>query len=253
MVTKRIIPCLDVCNSRVVKGKRFKNIKDVDDPCLMAKYYSDMGADEIVFYDITATVEERSISLEFISKVAKNINIPFSVGGGVSTLEDFTELLRKGADKVSINSAAVINPKLIKEASLKFGTQCVVVSIDAKKNLSESWNVYIRGGKEDTKVDAIQWAKNCANLGAGEIVVNSIDEDGMKSGYDLELLNRISNAVNIPVIASGGAGKLEDFYEVFNKTNVDGALAASAFHYKEIEIQNLKKYLIKKGVYIREF
>lgn len=252
MVTKRIIPCLDVRNSRVVKGKKFKDIQDIDDPCVLAKYYSDMGADELVFYDITASIEERKTSLEFVSKVAKNINIPFCVGGGVSTLEDFKEILRKGADKISINSAAVTNPNLIKEASLKFGAQCVVVSIDAKKSSKGSWNIYIKGGKEDTGLDAIEWAKKCVDLGAGEIVVNSIDEDGMKSGYDIELLEKILNAVNVPIIASGGAGKLKDFYEVFNKVDVDGALAASVFHFGEIKIGVLKKYLKEKGIYVRE-
>lgn len=251
MLARRIIPCLDVKNGRVVKGMKFKNLKDVDSPESLGKYYSDCGADELVFYDITASNEERKTSLEFVSKVAKNINIPFSVGGGVSSIDDFTNILRKGADKISINSAAVKNPQLIEEASLKFGAQCVVLSIDAKKNNKGSWNVYVKGGREDTGLDAIKWAIKGVALGAGEIVINSIDEDGMKSGYDVELLQKITAAVTVPVIASGGAGTLENFYEAIQYANVDGLLAASVFHFGEIKIKDLKKYLKNKKIEVR--
>lgn len=251
MLTRRIVPCLDVRNGRVVKGKQFKNIVDVDSPEVLGKFYSENGADELVFYDITASNEERKTSLEFVSKVAQNINIPFCVGGGVSTLEDFTNILRKGADKVSINSAAVYNPQLIKEASLKFGSQCVVLSIDAKMNENNSWSVYTKGGREKTDLDVIKWAIKGEKLGAGEIVVNSIDEDGMKNGYDVELLNRISKSVNIPVIASGGAGIMKHFYDAIQYANVDGVLAASVFHFGEIKINDLKGYLKENNVEIR--
>ncbi|MGL6107980.1 imidazole glycerol phosphate synthase subunit HisF [Romboutsia sp.] len=251
MLTRRIIPCLDVRNGRVVKGKQFTDIIDVDSPEALGQFYSECGADELVFYDITASNEERKTSLEFVSKVANNINIPFCVGGGVSTLEDFTSILRKGADKVSINSAAVKNPQLIREASLKFGAQCVVLSMDVKKNDENSWSVYVKGGREKTKLDAIKWAIKSVELGAGEIVVNSIDEDGMKNGYDIELLRQISKSVNVPIIASGGAGICEHFYEVIDYAKVDGVLAASVFHFGEIKINNLKSYLKEKGVEIR--
>ncbi|MGD9677536.1 MAG: imidazole glycerol phosphate synthase subunit HisF [Vulcanibacillus sp.] len=251
MLTKRIIPCLDVRNGRVVKGKQFQNIIDVDSPEALGKFYSDSGADELVFYDITASHEERKTSLEFVSRVAQNIYIPFSVGGGVSTLDDFTDILRRGADKVSINSAAIKNPEFIKEASLKFGSQCVVLSIDIRKNETDSWGVYIKGGREKTDLDAIEWAIKGVELGAGEIVVNSMDEDGMKNGYDIELLKRICDSVNVPVIASGGAGEMRHFYEAIKYANVDGVLAASVFHFGEIKIADLKKYLKGNGVEIR--
>lgn len=251
MVVRRIIPCLDVRNGIVVKGKKFKDIKDVDDPARLGRYYSDCGADELVFYDITASGEGRKTSLEFVKKVANKINIPFSVGGGVSTLEDFDYILQSGAAKVSVNSSAVMNPGLIKEASEKFGSQCVVLSIDAKKNEENSWSVYIMGGREKTNLDAIEWARRGVMLGAGEIVVNSIDEDGMKNGYDLELLKKITDAVNVPVIASGGAGKPEHFLDAVRYTGVDGILAASVFHFGEIKIDELKRYLKDNGVEIR--
>lgn len=251
MLTKRIIPCLDVNNGRVVKGKKFKDIIDVDSPEDLGKYYSNSGADELVFYDITATTQQRRISFEFISKVARNINIPFCVGGGVSTLDDFTDILRKGADKVSVNSAAILNPQLIREASLKFGAQCVVLSMDVKKNDIGSWSVYIKGGREKTVLDAIEWAVRGVELGAGELVINSIDQDGMKSGYDIELLKSITSSVNVPVIASGGAGSIEDFYDVIDKANVDGVLAASVFHFGQIKINELKNYLKDKGIPVR--
>ncbi|MGD9568125.1 MAG: imidazole glycerol phosphate synthase subunit HisF [Sedimentibacter sp.] len=251
MLARRIIPCLDVRNGRVVKGTKFQDIKDVDDPANLGKFYSDSGADELVFYDITASNEERKTSLEFVKKVAYEINIPFSVGGGVSTLDDFKYILRSGADKVSVNSSAVKNPNLIKEASERFGNQCVVLSIDAKKNEVGSWSVYIRGGREKTNLDAVEWAARGVALGAGEIVVNSIDEDGMKNGYDLELLKKITAAVSVPVIASGGAGKYQHFLDAVQYADVDGILAASVFHFGEIKIMDLKKYLKDNGVSIR--
>ncbi len=251
MLAKRIIACLDVRNGRVVKGTKFTDIKDVDSPEKLAKFYSDNSVDELVFYDITASNEERKTSLEFVERVAQVINIPFSAGGGVSTLEDFKYILRKGADKVSVNSAAVKNPQLIREASRAFGAQCVVLSMDVKKNDEGSWSVYVKGGREKTELDAIEWAITAAELGAGEIVVNSIDEDGMKNGYDLELLSRITSAVNIPVIASGGAGKKEHFLDALQKTGVDGVLAASVFHFGEIKVPELKQYLKENGAEIR--
>lgn len=251
MLARRIIPCLDVKNGRVVKGKNFKDIQDVDDPARLGKYYSDSGADELVFYDITASNEERKTSLEFVKKVAHEINIPFSVGGGVSTIDDFKFILRSGADKVSVNSSAVRNPNLIKEAAERFGNQCVVLSIDAKKNEEGSWSVYVKGGREKTTLDAVQWAVKGVELGAGEIVVNSIDEDGMKNGYDLELLKKITDAVNVPVIASGGAGKMEHFLQAVKYADADGILAASVFHFGEIKISDLKKYLKENGVEVR--
>ena len=250
MLTKRIIPCLDVKNGRVVKGKKFQNIIDVDDPESLGKFYSDEGADELVFYDITASNEERKISLEFVERVAQNITIPFCVGGGVKTVDDFVEILRKGADKVSINSAAVKTPELITQASEKFGAQCVVLSIDAKK-VGKEWHVFINGGRVDTEIDAIEWAVKGVELGAGELVINSIDEDGMKNGYSIELLKKITDLVSVPVIASGGAGKMEDFYNAVELADVDGILAASVFHYQEIKISDLKQYLKNKNIPMR--
>lgn len=251
MLAKRIIPCLDVRNGRVVKGKKFKDIIDVDDPANLGRFYSESGADELVFYDITASNEERKTSLEFVKRVADEINIPFSVGGGVSSIDDFKYILRSGADKVSVNSSAVKNPLLIEEASRRFGNQCVVLSIDAKKNSEGSWNVYVKGGREKTSLDAVEWAVRGVELGAGEIVVNSIDEDGMKNGYDLELLRKITAAVNVPVIASGGAGTYEHFLDAVKYANVDGILAASVFHFGEIKIKDLKEYLKNNGIEIR--
>lgn len=252
MLTKRIIPCLDVRDGRVVKGKNFDDIKDVNDPVTLGAYYSSMGADELIFYDITASYEKREISLDFVSQVAKNINIPFCVGGGVETIDDFTKILRKGADKISVNSGAVKNPALIQEASRKFGNQCVVLSIDAKKEEDGTYRVYTQGGRNKTHLDAIEWAIEGVRLGAGEICINSIDEDGMKKGYDIELLDKLTKAVNVPVIASGGAGKKEHFLEAFEKSNVDAVLAASVFHYKEILIEDLKTYLSDAGIAIRK-
>ncbi|MGM9987407.1 MAG: imidazole glycerol phosphate synthase subunit HisF [Bacillaceae bacterium] len=251
MLARRIIPCLDVRNGRVVKGKQFTNIVDVDTPEALGKFYSDNGADELVFYDITASNEERDISLNFVSRVAKELRIPFCVGGGIRTVDDFTSVLRRGADKVSINSAAVLNPTLIQESAKKFGSQCVVLSMDVKRSVDGTYRVYINGGRTETELDAIEWAKQGVKLGAGEIVVNSIDEDGMKKGYDVELLKKITDAVNVPVIASGGAGQLDHFYDAIENANVDGVLAASVFHFNEILIQTLKQYLAEKGVSIR--
>jgi cyclase len=251
MLTRRVIPCLDVRDGRVVKGKKFKDIVDVEDPEVLGEYYSRAGADELVFYDITATNDARRISLEFIEKVAAKINIPFCVGGGVNSIEDFTDILRRGADKVSVNSAAVGNPKLITEASLKFGAQCVVLSMDVKKVDEGKWGVFINGGRIDTGLDALEWAKEGVRLGAGELVINSIDADGMKEAYDLELLKTITSNVGVPVIASGGAGRMEDFSRAVLEADVDGVLAASVFHYKEIEIRDLKEYMSSKGIEVR--
>ncbi len=251
MLAKRIIPCLDVRNGRVVKGKKFKDIVDVDQPETLGKFYSDNNADELVFYDITASNEGRKTSLEFVKRVADEINIPFSVGGGVSNLNDFNEILRKGADKVSVNSSAVKNPFLIKEASEKYGAQCVVLSIDAKKDIDGTWKVIINGGRRNTGLDAVEWAVKGVELGAGELVINSIDADGMKQGYDIDLLTQITQKVRVPVIASGGAGNMEHFYEVADKADVDGILAASVFHYGEININELKKYLKNRGIEVR--
>jgi cyclase len=251
VLTKRIVPCLDVRNGRVVKGTKFKDIKDVNDPVQLAKYYNEQGADELVFYDITASHEKRDIFLDVVKKTAEEVFIPFTVGGGVSIIDDFTRILRAGADKISINSSAVKNPELIREAALKFGSQCVVLSIDAKWNKKGGWNVFVNGGRVDTGIDAVEWARRGEELGAGELVINNMDDDGMKQGYCLELLNIISNKVNLPIIASGGAGKIEDFYNVFTEGKADAALAASVFHFGEIKIPELKKYLHNNDVEVR--
>jgi len=250
MLTKRIIPCLDVNNGRVVKGKKFLNIQDVADPVELGRYYSEQGADELVFYDITATYENRDIFIDIVEKVAEAIRIPFTIGGGISKVEDFRRVLMAGADKVSVNSSAVKNPQLIREAALKFGAQCVVLSIDAKRNNHGSWDVYVKGGRENTFIDAIEWAKRGQDLGAGEICINSIDADGIKQGYDLELNRLLSHTLTIPIIASGGAGKMEDFAKVF-EVGADAALAASVFHYKEIPICDLKNYLYNQKIPVR--
>ncbi len=251
MLTKRIIPCLDVNHGRVVKGRRFEDIRDVDDPVTLARFYRHEGADELVFYDITASSEARKISLEFVQKVAEQIDIPFCVGGGVESLEDVATILRHGADKVSINTAAVKNPGLLSEAARKFGSQCVVLSMDVKRNAEGRYDVYIKGGREKTSLDAIAWAIEGVRLGAGEIVVNSIDEDGMKKGYDIALLQQMTTAVRVPVIASGGAGTIPHFIEAIIQGDVDGVLAASVFHYQEIAIRTLKKALADAGVPVR--
>ncbi|MGB3366063.1 MAG: imidazole glycerol phosphate synthase subunit HisF [Acidaminobacteraceae bacterium] len=252
MITKRIIPCLDVKNGIVVKGKKFKDIQSVADPVALAKYYSDNGADELVFYDITATSDGRATFFDTVAKVAEAINIPFSVGGGIRTLGDFDLALKAGADKVSINSSAVKDPDLIRRAALKYGNQCVVLSIDIKKVSDGKWEVYTAGGRNASGLDAIEWALKGQALGAGELVLNSIDSDGVKGGYDIELNNTISSLVNIPVIASGGAGKLEDFKDVLTIGKADAALAASVFHFKEIQIKDLKSYLSDNGISIRK-
>lgn len=250
MLAKRIIPCLDVDKGRVVKGVKFQNLRDAGDPVEVAKGYEEQSADELVFLDISASAEERKIMIEVVQRVAETIFIPFTVGGGVSSLEDIRRLLSAGADKVSINTAAVKNPQLIYESAKRFGSQCVVVAIDAKRS-QKGWEVYIHGGRTPTGLDAVEWAKRVEGLGAGEILLTSMDADGTKKGYDIELCKAVASAVSIPVIASGGAGTMEHFYEVFAKTNVDAALAASLFHFKEVSIPELKAYLKNKGVHVR--
>jgi len=250
MLAKRIIPCLDVDKGRVVKGVKFQNLRDAGDPVEVAKGYEEQSADELVFLDITASAEERKIMIEVVQRVAETIFIPFTVGGGVSSLEDIRRLLSAGADKVSINTAAVKNPQLIYESAKRFGSQCIVVAIDAKRS-QKGWEVYIHGGRTPTGLDAVEWAKRVEGLGAGEILLTSMDADGTKKGYDIELCRAVASAVSIPVIASGGAGTMEHFYEVFTQTNVDAALAASLFHFKEVSIPELKAYLKNKGVHVR--
>ncbi len=250
MLGKRIIPCLDIKEGRVVKGVNFNNIADAGDPVEIAKYYSENGADEIIFLDITASNEKRGIILDVVKKTAKNVFIPLTVGGGINSLEDIKAVLNSGADKVSINTGAVKNPMIIKEAALKYGNQCIVVAIDAKFN-GEFYEVFINGGKTPTGLDVVKWAIKCESLGAGEILLTSMDTDGCKNGYEINLTNLVSNAVSIPVIASGGAGCVSDFYDVFTKTKATAALAASIFHYKEIEINDLKKFLREKKVGVR--
>ncbi len=251
MLTKRIIPCLDVRNGRVVKGKKFKDVQDVEDPVSLAKFYRNEMADELVFYDITASNEKRDIFLNVVERTSEQINIPFTIGGGIRTIEDFNKVLKAGADKVSVNSAAVLRPELIREAALKFGNQCVVLSMDVKWLSEGRWTIYINGGRIDTGIDALEWAKKGVELGAGEICLNAIDSDGVKEGYSIELTKLVSESVNVPVIASGGAGKKEHFLEVFEKGKADAALAASVFHYKEIKIDELKEYLQDNGVPMR--
>lgn len=251
MLAKRIVPCLDVDKGRVVKGRKFKNIQDVADPVELAKAYNRAGADELVFYDITASNEERNIFLDVVENVAAEIAIPFSVGGGIRTVEDIHKTLRAGADKVSINSAAVKNPQILTDAALKFGSQCVVLSIDAKAMNENNWQIFINGGRKNTEIDAIDWAIEGEKRGAGEIVINAIDTDGEKNGYNLELIRAIASNVNIPVIASGGAGKMEHFSSVLRSGGADAALAASVFHYNEIQIADLKKYLAEAGITVR--
>lgn len=252
MFTKRIIPCLDVHAGRVVKGVNFVDLKDAGDPVEIAKAYDKAGADELVFLDITASSDARKTVVDLVREVAKCVFIPFTVGGGIRTVEDFRTLLREGADKISINSSAINTPKLISEAAAKFGSQCVVVAIDAKKRADGSgWNVYKNGGRIDVGLDAVEWAKNVEKLGAGEILLTSMDCDGTKNGYDLELTRTIAEHVSIPVIASGGAGKIEHFKEALTEGKADAALAASLFHYKELEIRQVKEYLQREGVPVR--
>ncbi|MCQ2080010.1 MAG: imidazole glycerol phosphate synthase subunit HisF [Lachnospiraceae bacterium] len=250
MHTKRIIPCLDVDNGRVVKGTNFVNLIDAGDPVEIAKMYDKSGADELVFLDITASSDAREIKANLVRKVAECVFIPFTVGGGIRTVDDFRMILREGADKVAVNSAAIMNPSLIEEAAGIFGSQCVVVAIDAKR-VGDSWHIFKNGGRVDMGIDAIEWAIQAEKLGAGEILLTSMDCDGTKNGYDLELTRKISESVSIPVIASGGAGTMEHFYEALEVGKADAALAASLFHFREMEIKDLKDYLKEKGVSVR--
>ena len=250
MLTKRIIPCLDVKDGNVVKGIHFLGLKEVGDPVALAKKYYLDGADELAFLDISATVEKRKTMVEVVKKVAKEIFIPFTVGGGIQTVEDVRAMLMAGADKVSLNSAAIRNPSLIKEASERFGNQCVVLAVDAKRRKDNAgWNVYIEGGRKDTGIDCMEWIQKGVSLGAGEILLTSMDADGTKDGFDIELYKAVSKIVNVPVIASGGCGKMEDFVDALQVS--DAALAASIFHYDETSVQNVKKYLKEKGVAVR--
>ena len=250
MHTKRIIPCLDVDNNRVVKGTNFVNLVDAGDPVEIAKIYDKSGADELVFLDITASSDAREIKANLVRKVAECVFIPFTVGGGIRSVDDFKMILREGADKVAVNSAAIMNPNLISEAALKFGSQCVVVAIDVKRH-EDGWHVYKNGGRVDMGIDAVEWASKACELGAGEILLTSMDCDGTKDGYDLELTKTIADNVSIPVIASGGAGNMNHFYEALTEGGADAALAASLFHFNEIKISDLKEYLFDKGVMVR--
>ena len=252
MFTKRIIPCLDVHNGRVVKGVNFVNLRDAGDPVEIAAAYDKAGADEIVFLDITASSDARKTVVDMVRRVAENVFIPFTVGGGIRTVEDFKVLLREGADKISINSSAINRPELISEAADKFGSQCVVVAIDARRRADGSgWNIYKNGGRVDVGIDAVEWAEKVCRMGAGEILLTSMDCDGTKAGYDIELTRSIAEAVSVPVIASGGAGTKEHFYEALTEGKADAALAASVFHFGEIAIPDLKSYLRKEGINVR--
>lgn len=251
MHTKRIIPCLDVNNGRVVKGTNFVNLKDAGDPIEVGRMYDKAGADELVFLDITASSDARNIKAELVRRVAETIFIPFTVGGGIRTVDDFKMILREGADKVAVNSAAIMNPGLISEAAEKFGSQCVVVAVDAKRRPDGGWNIFKNGGRVDMGIDAIEWVIKAEKLGAGEILLTSMDCDGTKKGYDIELLRTAAENVSIPVIASGGAGTKEHFYEALTEGKAEAALAASLFHYKELEINEVKQYLQDKGVSVR--
>ncbi|MBR1810822.1 MAG: imidazole glycerol phosphate synthase subunit HisF [Clostridia bacterium] len=251
MITKRIIPCLDVRNGRVVKGTNFENLGDVNDPVALASYYSGAGADELVFYDITASAEGRGLFTDILKKTASTIFIPLTVGGGINTLEDFDRVLKCGADKVSVNSGAIRNPDLIGQAAKKYGDQCVVISADVKR-VDGRFTVFAKGGRENTGMEAIGWIKRCVDMGAGEVVLNSIDTDGVKNGFDLEMLDAVCNAVSVPVIASGGAGRAEDFITLFQTLpKVDAGLAASIFHFGEVNIAELKRLLAQNGVNVR--
>lgn len=252
MYAKRIIPCLDLKNGRVVKGTNFVGLRDAGDPVEAAIEYDRQGADELVLLDITASSDDRDIMEDIVTRVAENIFIPFTVGGGIRTVEDFTRILRAGADKVSVNSSALRDPTIIREAAYKFGSQCVVVAMDAKRRPEGGWTLYLNGGRVDTGKDAVEWAKEAESLGAGEILLTSMDCDGTKAGYDLELTKAISEAVSIPVIASGGAGTMEHFYDAFTEGKADAVLAASLFHFREIAIPDLKEYLAGKGISVRK-
>ena len=251
MYAKRIIPCLDLKNGRVVKGTNFVGLRDAGDPVEAAIEYDRQGADELVLLDITASSDDRDIMVDIVTRVAESIFIPFTVGGGIRTVEDFTRILRAGADKVSVNSAALRDPSIISEAAYKFGSQCVVVAMDAKRRETGGWTLYLNGGRVDTGKDAVEWAKEAESLGAGEILLTSMDCDGTKAGYDLELTRAISEAVSIPVIASGGAGTMEHFYDAFTQGKADAVLAASLFHFREIAIPDLKDYLAGKQISVR--
>lgn len=250
MLTKRIIPCLDIKDGRTVKGVNFEGLRDAGDPVELARRYSEEGADELVFLDITATLEKRKTLVDLVTRIAAEINIPFTVGGGIKSVDEIEELLKAGADKVSLNSSIVRDPSLITRASDAFGAQAIVAAVDAKKN-GDSWNVYIKGGTEDTGLDALQWIQETEERGAGEILLTSMDRDGTKSGFDLELLKIVNERVNIPVIASGGAGTIEHCLEAIKEANADAVLAASIFHFREIEIKDLKKELEEAGISIR--
>lgn len=252
MFTKRIIPCLDVNAGRVVKGINFVNLRDAGDPVSVAAAYDKAGADELVFLDITASSDARDIKVNMVRKVAETVFIPFTVGGGIRTIDDFKMILREGADKVSVNSAAILNPELVSEAADKFGSQCVVVAIDAKRRTDGSgWSIFKNGGRVDMGIDAVEWAMKAEKLGAGEILLTSMDCDGTKDGYDIELTRMISENVSIPVIASGGAGKEEHFYDALTEGKADAVLAASLFHFNELQIMDLKKYLADRGISVR--
>ncbi len=250
MITKRIIPCLDIRDGKVVKGVNFEGVKDVADPVEMAAFYNREGADELVFYDITASLEERKLFTEILTQVASQIFIPLTVGGGINSIEDFDRVLKCGADKVSVNSGAIRNPQLIEEGAKRYGDQCVVLSMDVKR-VDGQFHLFTKGGREDTGIDALQWAVDGVQRGAGELVVNSIDTDGVKGGFDLELLDAIAARVRVPIIASGGAGKKEDFSALFQHEGMDAGLAASIFHFKEVRIHDLKTYLHQQGVEVR--
>ncbi len=251
MLSKRIIPCLDIDKGRVVKGVNFVNLIDAGDPVEIAKAYDSIGADEIVFLDITASSDGRKTAVDILSRASEQVFIPLTVGGGIRSVEDFRTLLAAGADKIAVNSAALRTPALITEAALKFGSQCVVVAVDAKKNERGGWDVYLNGGRVNTGQDAVAWIRRAAELGAGEILLTSMDRDGTKSGYDLELTRRAAEAVNIPIIASGGAGSMQDFADVLTQGKADAALAASLFHFGEIEMKQLKEYLAARGIPVR--
>ncbi len=251
MLSKRIIPCLDIDKGRVVKGVNFINLVDAGDPVEIAKAYDKIGADEIVFLDITASSDGRKTAVDILHRASEQVFIPLTVGGGIRSADDFRELLSAGADKIAVNSAAIRNPALITEASVKFGAQCVVLAVDAKRNAAGAWDVYLNGGRVNTRLDAIEWIKKAVSLGAGEVLLTSMDKDGTKSGYDIELTRRAAEAVNVPVIASGGAGKMQDFADVLTEGKADAALAASLFHFGEIEMKDLKEYLAARGIPVR--
>lgn len=251
MLAKRIIPCLDIDKGRVVKGVNFVNLIDAGDPVEIARAYDKIGADEIVFLDITASSDGRKTAVDILSRASEQVFIPLTIGGGIRSVEDFRELLAAGADKIAVNSAAIRSPRLITDAALKFGSQCVVLAVDAKSNGKDSWDVYLNGGRVKTDLDAIEWIREAEKLGAGEVLLTSMDRDGTKAGYDLELTRRAAEAVNIPVIASGGAGKMQDFADVLTEGKADAALAASLFHFSQIDMRELKEFLAKQGIPIR--